>query len=48
MFDIDGDGSISPDELSRVMKSLGKNHSDVEIQEMVEEFDADSMYYLCH
>ena len=44
LFDKDENGSITTEELSQVMKSMGKSHSDVEIQEMVDEFDADSKH----
>ena len=41
MFDENGDGTISTNELRHVMKSLGQNLSSDEIQQMVNEIDAD-------
>jgi calmodulin len=40
-YDADGSGSISPSELSAVMKQIGSPMSDVEIQRMVKEADQD-------
>lgn len=37
MFDLDGDGSISKDELKTVMESLGLDASDESIREMLHE-----------
>jgi calmodulin len=41
VFDRDGSGTISSEELRLVMKQLGENLTDREIQEMVEEADKD-------
>jgi hypothetical protein len=41
VFDKDGSGSISADELRQVMKSLGENLTDREIDEMIAEADKD-------
>ncbi|KAF2729460.1 regulatory protein calmodulin [Polyplosphaeria fusca] len=41
VFDRDGSGTISADELRNVMKSLGEALSDDEIDEMLKEADAD-------
>ena len=41
MFDKDGDGTITTKELGTVMKSLGQNPTDEELQEMVNEVDVD-------
>lgn len=41
VFDKDGSGTISTDELKQVMKSLGENLTDEEIDEMVREADRD-------
>jgi len=40
LFDKDGDGKISRKELGVVMKSLGQNPSESELQDMVNEVDA--------
>ncbi|EXJ55571.1 calmodulin [Cladophialophora yegresii CBS 114405] len=42
VFDKDGSGTISADELRQVMKSLGENLTDEEIDEMIREADKDS------
>jgi len=41
VFDKDGSGTISADELRQVMKSLGENLTDEEIDEMIKEADKD-------
>lgn len=41
VFDKEGTGEISTDELGTVMRSLGQNPSDKELQDMVTEVDAD-------
>ena len=41
IFDKDGDGSINTKELGSVMRSLGQNLSEEEIQKMIEEVDKD-------
>ena len=41
MFDKDGDGTITTSELGTVMRSLGANPTETELQDMVNEFDAD-------
>ena len=43
VFDKDGSGSISSSELGTVMRSLGQNPSESELQDLVEEVDADGM-----
>lgn len=42
IFDRDGDGTITIKELKSVMRSLGLNPSDVELQDMINEIDLDS------
>ena len=41
MFDKDGDGTITTSELGTAMKSLGQNLTKQELEDMVNEVDAD-------
>ena len=41
LFDKNGDGTITVFELGTVMKSLGTNPTDSELQDMINEVDAD-------
>ena len=41
LFDKDGDGSITCEELRTVMTSLGQNPTTTELQEMIQEVDSD-------
>jgi len=41
LFDIDGDGKITNEELGTVMKSLGMDPSADQLREMIDEVDID-------
>ncbi|ELK08324.1 Calmodulin [Pteropus alecto] len=41
LFDKDGDETITPKELGTVMRSLGQNPTEAELQDMINEVDAD-------
>ena len=41
LFDKDGDGFINTTELDSFLRSLGQNHTEAEIQEMISEIDRD-------
>lgn len=40
LFDKDGDGNISPDELGEVLRSLGQTPTKSELVDMINEFDS--------
>lgn len=40
-FDRDGDGNITPVELGNVLRQLGQNPTEAELQELVMQLDAD-------
>lgn len=46
LFDIDGDGKITTDELGTVMKSLGMSPSADQLREMIDEVDIDGQHRL--
>lgn len=41
MFDVDGDGTVSTEELKDVMAKLGQNPSEKELTDMINEVDED-------
>ena len=46
MFDVDGDGTVSTEELKDVMAKLGQNPSDKELTDMINEVDEDGLYFV--
>ena len=46
MFDKNGNGKITTEELGTVMRSIGQNPNEAELQEMINEVDADGNGYI--
>lgn len=46
MFDKDGDGTISTEELGVVLRSLGQNPTPDELNDLVEAIDVDGLFIL--
>lgn len=44
MFDKDGDGTVSTEELGEVMRSMGQNPTEKELMDMIAEVDVDGIY----
>ena len=44
MFDVDGDGTVSTEELKDVMAKLGQNPSEKELTDMINEVDEDGAF----
>ena len=45
VFDKDGDGTISTEELDVVMRSLGENPSEEELEDLIQEIDVDGKWW---
>jgi Ca2+-binding EF-hand superfamily protein len=46
LFDYDENGTISTNQLGTVMRALGVNPSDSEVQDIVNEIDVEGLYIL--
>jgi len=47
LFDKNGDGTISSSELGTIMRSLGQNPTESELQDMINEVDVDGKWPSC-
>lgn len=45
LFDKNGDGYISSTELGDIMRSMGENPTDSQLQDMIAEYDNDGLHY---
>jgi len=48
LFDKNGDGLISSNELGIVMRSLGQNPTDAELHDMINDVDIDGKFVFLH
>lgn len=48
LFDVDGNGTITAEELGTVMRSLGQNPSGQELTDIVNEVDRDGIFCSLH
>lgn len=47
LFDTDGKGIITVEDLRRVMKEIGQSMEETELAAMIREFDAEGKGYVC-
>ena len=46
MFDKNNDGKISSEELGCVLRTLGHNHSPIEVEEMIKNVDTNGKWFM--